>query len=292
MRFGRYLKTILIALPFASALGVFADWQHDNALLRQQAVQVTTNLNTPSERIRAINDWVYQNKGFAKNNHHFIVSALGPTPFQVLEYGGDCSDKSRLVAAMLTELDVEAGLVMLSPCPNCGFIHTVVEAQYEGGRMVVDPIWHVDYPTGDGRFLGVRDLAGTNRGRERVAELQRERGASDKIAGMPATEATFDYAVAMNWDKNIATRAVAAALHRLGYTPEQMFRPRFIEDPKLGLSVLLVCIGILIMGANAVVSLGRKLAGRRIRGPGEIAPAANLRQGKLNETQPQSAVTR
>ncbi|MGA7864608.1 MAG: transglutaminase-like domain-containing protein, partial [Stellaceae bacterium] len=121
----RYLRTVLIALPFASALGIFADWQHDNALLRQQAVKITTNLNTDSGRIRAINDWVYQNKGFAKNNHYFIVPALGPTPVQVLEFGGDCSDKSRLVAAMLKELNVGAGLVMLSPCPNCGFIHTV-----------------------------------------------------------------------------------------------------------------------------------------------------------------------
>lgn len=281
MQIGRYLKTILIVLPFASALGVFADWQHDNALLRQQAVKITANLNTDSERIRAINDWVYQNKGFGKNNHHFILAPLGPTPLQVLEFGGDCSDKSRLVAAMLTELDVEAGLVMVSPCPNCAFIHTVVEAQYEGGRMVVDPIWHVDYPTGDGRFLGVRDLAGTSRGRERIAELQRERGPSDKIAGMPATEATFDYAVAINWDKNMATRAVAATLHLLGYTPEQMFRPKFIEDPKLALSLLLVCTGITIVGANVVIFL-LKVVGRRIRGPGETAPPASLRQAKLN----------
>jgi hypothetical protein len=263
----------LIALPFASALGVFADWRHDNALLHQQAVKITTNLNTDSGRIRAINDWVYQNKGFGKNDHYFIVPALGPTPIQVLEFGGDCSDKSRLVAAMLNELNIDAGLVMLSPCPNCGFIHTVVEAQYEGGRMVVDPIWHVDYPTGDGRFLGVRGLAGTNRGRERVAELQRERGPSDKIAAMPATEAAFDYTVAMNWDKNMPTRTVAATLHLLGYTPEQMFRPRFLEDPKLALSVFLVFIGMAIIAANFVIYfLVQKVAGRRVRGPGETVP--------------------
>lgn len=283
MPIGRYLRTVLIALPFASALGVFAGWQHDNALLHQQAVKITTNLNTDSGRIRAINDWVYQNKGFGKNDHYFIVPALGPTPVQVLEFGGDCSDKSRLVAAMLNELNVDAGLVMLSPCPNCGFIHTIVEAQYEGGRMVVDPIWHVDYPTADGRFLGIRDLAGTSRGRERVAELQRERGLSDKIAVMPATEATFDYTVAINWDKNIATRTVAATLHLLGYAPEQMFRPRFLEDPKLALSVFLVFIGMVIIAANCVLYFFvQKIAGRQIRGPGETVPPARLREANLN----------
>jgi hypothetical protein len=283
MPIGRYLRTVLIVLPFASALGVFADWQHDNALLRQQADKITTNSNMDSERIRAINDWVYQNKGFGQNNHYFVVPALGPTPIQVLEFGGDCSDKSRLVAAMLNELNVDAGLVMLSPCPNCGFIHTVVEAQYERGRMVVDPIWHVDYPTADDRFLGVRDLAGTSRGRERVAELQRERGPSDKIAAMPPTEATFDYAVAVNWHKNTATRTVAATLHLLGYTPEQMFRPRFLEDPKLALSLLLVCVGITIVGAKLVMHFFvRKVTGRRIRGPGETVPPASLQEAKLN----------
>ena len=283
MPIGRYLKTVLIALPFASALGVFADWQHDNALLHQQAVKITTNLNTNSGRIRAINDWVYQNKGFGKNDHYFMVPALGPTPIQVLEFGGDCSDKSRLVAAMLNELNVDAGLVMLSPCPNCGFVHTVVEAQYEGGRMVVDPIWHADYPTAGDRFLGVRDLAGTSLGREHIAELQKERGAADKIAAMPATEATFDYAVGMNWDKNTATRAVAATLRLLGYEPEQMFRPRFFEDPKLALSLLLIWIGMAIIAANFLVHFFlKKVAGRWNRVSRETVPPANLSEAKLN----------
>jgi hypothetical protein len=280
MPIDRYLRT---ALPFASALGVFADWQHDNALLRQQAVKITTNLNTDSARITAINDWVYQNQGFGKNSNYFLVPALGPTPIQVLEFGGDCSDKSRLVAAMLNELNVEAGLVMLAPCPNCGFIHTLVEAQYERGRMVVDPIWHVDYPTADDRFLGVRDLAGTSLGQEHVAKLQRERGPSDKIAVMPATEATFDYAVAVNWDKNTVTHTVAAVLELLGYPPKQMFRPRFLEDPKLALSLLLVCIGVTIVGANFLMHFfAQKLAGRRIRGPVETVPSASLQEAKLN----------
>jgi hypothetical protein len=279
----RYLRTVLIALPFGSALGVFVDWQHDNALLRQQAVEITANLSTDSGRIKAINDWVYQSKGFGKNNHYFIVPALGPTPTQVLEFGGDCSDKSRLVAAMLNELNLDAGLVMVSPCPNCGFIHTVVEAQYERGRMVVDPTWDVDYPTTDDKFLGVRDLAGTSLGRGHIAELQKERGAADKIAAMPATEATFDYAVRMNWDKNPATRAVAATLRLLGYGPEQMFRPRFLEDPKLALSLLLIWIGMAIIAANFLIHfLLKKVADRRNRDSGETVRPASLPEAKLN----------
>ena len=64
--------------------------------------------------------------------------------------------------------------------------------------LVVDPIWNIDYPAGDGRFLGVKDLAGTNRGRQRVVELQLQRPATDKISHMPEMDADFDYATTIN----------------------------------------------------------------------------------------------
>ena len=109
--------------------------------------------------------------------------------------------------------------------------------------MVVDPIWNVDYPAPDGSYRGVRDLSGTNLGRERIEQLQRQRGATDKIAEMPATEATFDYAVALNWNKNLVTVTSATMLSLLGYSPETMFRPRFFEDPELALLLFCICIG-------------------------------------------------
>jgi hypothetical protein len=251
-----WFKTILTVIPFACALGLFVDWQHDNAVLYQKAVMITRNVSTDSARIHAVNDWIYLNQGFGQNHHYFIMPALGPTPIQVLESGGDCADKSRLVAAMLDELNIEAGLVMISPCLYCPFIHTVVEARQERGRMVVDPIWNVDYPAPDGGYLGVRDLAGTNLGRERIAQLQRQRGATDKIAAMPATEATFDYAAALNWNKNAVTVTAATMLRLLGHSPETMFRPRYLEDPKLALSLLCVFIGIGILIGRFILGIG------------------------------------
>jgi hypothetical protein len=224
---------------------------------------ITRNLSTDSARIHAVNEWVYYNHGFGKNHHYFILPALGPTPIQVLESGGDCADKSRLIAAMLNSLSIEAGLVMISPCRYCQFIHTVVEARQERGRMVVDPIWNVDYPAPDGSYLGVRDLAGTNLGRERIAALQRQRGAADKIAAMPTTEGTFDYAAALNWDKNGVTATAAAMLRLLGYSPETMFRPRYLEDPKFALWLLCVWIGIVILAGRLILGMGRMVIARR-----------------------------
>jgi hypothetical protein len=50
---------------------------------------------------------------------------------------------------------------------------------------------------------------------------------------MPGADAAFEYAVAMNWDKNLVTRSVAATLRLMGYQPETLLRPRLLEDPKL-----------------------------------------------------------
>jgi len=232
-RRGRNLIIFSAAIPLICAISLYFNWRQDNAVLRRQALAITAHLDSDSARIQAVNDWVYHNKGFDPNDQYFVVSALGPTPIQVMARGGFCADKSRLVAAMLDSIGIDAGLVMISPCLYCGFIHTVVEARYEGGRMVVDPTWNVDYPTGDGRFLGVTDLSGTNRGQERVAELRHQRPVTDKIQNMPDADAAFEYAVAMNWDKNLVTRSVAATLRLMGYQPETLLRPRLLEDPKL-----------------------------------------------------------
>jgi hypothetical protein len=248
---------LLGAISLSCAIALFLSWHQDELMLRQQAIMITDNLSTDSARIRAVNNWVYHNKGFAPNNSYFIVPALGPTPIQVMDVGGDCSDKSRLVAAMLNSIGIDAGLVMISPCLHCGFIHTVVEAQYENGRMVVDPIWNVDYPAGDGRFLGVKDMAGTNRGRERVVELQLQRPATDKISGMPGMDAFFDYATPINWDTNYVTHTVAAMMRLTGYPPETVSRPRLLEDPKLllSLSVLGMAVSYVIVGFLLDLSL-------------------------------------
>src|SRR6266436_3043104 len=254
---GRNLIIFAAAIPLMCAISLYFNWQQDNAVLRKEALAITAHLDSDSARIRAVNDWVYHNKGFEKNDQYFIVSALGPTPIQVMARGGYCADKSRLVAAMLNSIGIDAGLVMISSCLYCEFIHTVVEAGYEAGRMVVDPTWDVDYPTGDGRFLGVADLAGTNRGQERVAELRHQRPGT-KIGAMPAADASFENAVAINWDKNLLTRSAAVTLQLMGYQPETFFRPGLLEDPKLFLIYLLIFLSITIAAFSFLLDRGIK----------------------------------
>jgi hypothetical protein len=222
---------------------VWLSWTRDNERLRQQAEMITRGLSKASDKITAVSHWVNRNQGFAPNRQHFLIESLGPTSIQVLEAGGDCADKSRLVSAMLRQLGVASGLVMLRAGPASAPIHTVVEAAAESGRMVVDPTWDVDYPGSDGRYLGIRDLAATPRGRNRVLELQKARGPDAKIAKMSLAEATFDYAEAVNWNRNSLTRAAFTTLSLLGADPSVMFRPRLLEDPKLAVASCLLLLG-------------------------------------------------
>jgi len=103
--------------------------------------------------------------------------------------------------------------------------------------MVVDPIWNVDYPSGNGKFRGIHDLAGNSRGRDHIRDLQAQRGAGDKIQFMPDAEATFDYHRGVNWQKNALSRTAAFAQRMWGYNPEQMLKPHFLEDPKIAFMI-------------------------------------------------------
>src|SRR5438105_2584051 len=116
---------ICAAIPAAVAVGIWLSWVNDNAVLREKAIAVTAGLTTASAKISVVNHWVYRNQGFAKNDRFFLVPALGPTPNQVLQSGGDCGDKSRLVSAMLWQLGINSGLAQIFPCQGCNPIHAV-----------------------------------------------------------------------------------------------------------------------------------------------------------------------
>lgn len=253
-RVGR-LAAIVAIVPLGCAVGIWLSWIADNAVLRNQALAVTAALTSDAARISAVNDWVYHDQGFAKNRHFFAIKALGPTPLQVMESGGDCADKSRLVSAMLRQLGIDSGLLMISPCRDCAPIHTVVEARYPGGRMIVDPVWGVDYPAVNGKYLGARELAATGLGPQHIADLQRRSAPDAKIRRMPAADAEFDFAAAMNWNKNLISRAAAYVLEGLGIDPGRLMRPHLLEDPKLALSVLLAVVAVALMILGVLIGL-------------------------------------
>src|SRR5579864_4505326 len=110
--------TVASALLILSGI-TFVDWTRENAVLRRHALEVTRGAANRSDAIIALNHWVYGHEGFAKNQNYFVVKALGATPLQVLRSGGDCSDKSRLLSAILDQIGISSGLVMIYPCATC-----------------------------------------------------------------------------------------------------------------------------------------------------------------------------
>ena len=199
-----------------------------------------------------MNQFVYNNQGFAKNDRYFLLSRLGPTPIQVLELGGDCADKSRLLSALLNAIAIDSTLAMLYACETCPAVHTVVEARYSGDSVAVDPVYGVDFPAPDGGFLGIRELS-ADHGLvvDRIEELRELRGPLDKINGYDYDTHSYRVVRTVNWTKNWMTRAVGGFLGLIGHDPFLVRRPQLLEDPKLILFLtgLLASAALLFVGA-------------------------------------------
>lgn len=233
------------------SLVVIYGWTQDNERLRHVAFAETRNYATLPERIVALNAWVYRNEGFAKNRNFFLLESLGPTPLQVMEAGGDCADKSRLLAALLAEIDVKSTLVMLYPCKTCDPVHTIVEARGPGFSIALDPVYDLYFSDGAGGYLGVDQVATQQELVWRTLnDLRHTRGERDKINFYSYDGIHFENARTVNWNRNVITRAGRAVISRFGMQPYRVMRPRWLEDPKL-----LVGLGFFIVGATFLVLL-------------------------------------
>lgn len=240
------LSTAIVTL---SGIFVFISRIADSNTLRAIALEQTQNCRSDAERIVALNEWVYQNKGFAKCRSYFLLPLLGATPIQVLHEGGDCADKSRLLSAMLAQLHIPSTLAMLYKCEECPPGHTIVEAKYEDGWMVVDPVYNITFPNGKGGFCGIKELETNPQFLiERIGDLRILRGPTDKINYYDSAKNHYRYARAINWKKNALIRASAFFISFFGGDPFLMRRPHFLEDPKLFIALAcFVCTVLLVL---------------------------------------------
>jgi len=228
----------------------------DVELLREQALAVTTSAPTAGQKLELLNTWVYANKGFAKNPRYFGFSSLGPTPIDVLEAGGDCADKSRLLSSMLRTIGIESSLAMLYPCPDCDPEHTVVIAKSEEGWIVADPVYNVMFPEVGGGYMTVgRLMASDDVLTQRLRQLKADRGPGDKINEYELSLLHYRYLTTVNWNKNVATRLVAGTLEHLGHDPRIVPRPQPLEDPKYALEWLCALLALALLGIGALSAL-------------------------------------
>lgn len=223
--------------------------------------------------------WVYANKGFEKNEGYFAWKKLGPTPIQVLEKGGDCADKSRLLSSLLREIDIPSTLAM---CFNKegNPTHTIVDAEVEPGkRMLLDPIWDLHFPKETpGEYYSLLDLRRNPQILwDRLDQVTAVAPANAKIHRYNRAHDVYDWATTINWDKNDALRSVRDLLaEKMGDRVYALSRPAFTEEPKLFAGMALAFGSLGMMG---LYGIGNWLLAipfrRRVKKPaGAPAPAS------------------
>jgi len=174
-----------------------------------------------------------------ENSSYFFLPVfrpLRPSPWQVLEKGGDCADRSRLVIALLRLRGVHASKWALYN-PDGESVHAVVEADVESGKMVVDPLFGMWFPKPQGGYYAIRDLKQDPKLlQQRIADLRAQgvRPGTDSLELYPLDQYIYVNARTINWSKNAVWRLVYLILHGLiGDRADQLDRPALAEEPAL-----------------------------------------------------------
>ena len=239
--------SLISLLLLTGALACYVSYKSDIRHLRHIVrTQITTG-NDP-DVFEALNHWVYENKGFKKNPNYFLFKPLGPTPIQVLNEGGDCTDKSLLLITMLDSIGIDSTLVMLYSADGETATHTVVEVRDGQFKAVADPVFDMVFPKLIGGHYSVGEL------REnpaillnRLDHLVDERGRNNKVAKYRRANETYQFATTINWDKLKVLQVMSELLGKFGIDARDIRRPHFLDDPKLFTATVLFAFSVVFL---------------------------------------------
>ena len=210
-----------------------------------------------------------------QNSSYFLLpifSFLRPMPRQVIEQGGDCADRSRLVIRLLRLHGIKASKWALYT-KEMKSVHAVVELEAETGKMVVDPLFGIWFPRPDGGYYGIRELRQSpSILQDRVHSLLQEGvqpGFSD-LRSYPLNEYTYQYAKTINWEKWVGMFLVYESLKLvMGQAIDDLRRPTFVEAPQL----MVVVIAGAIQGGLVVLYVARiRICRRKRHDSGSFSP--------------------
>lgn len=229
----------------------------DRTQLRMVANEQTGVFRDNASKVIALTQWVHGNHAARENKGYFFFRRLRATPMQVLHGGGDCADKSRLLCALLREIDIPCTMVLCFSRATRVPTHTVVEAQTTpNDYVVVDPAYNMFFPKNEpGQYHGLLEL--------RADPQILDRRLAQLIPVLPPTApvycykpelAAYDHASSINWERNALTKAAHAILYS-SYSDEvyRIRRPNVLEEPKLFLAVVLLGAGFLSVVASRLV---------------------------------------
>ena len=213
-----------------------------------------------------------------ENSSYFlfpIFSVLRPMPQQILEQGGDCGDRSRLLIRVLHLRGIQASKWAIYT-KEMKSVHAVVELESETGKMVADPLFGLWFPRSDSGYYGIRELRQSpnilaDRIQGLVAQGKRP-GASD-LRKYPLDDYSYAYAKTINWEKWIGMWALYKALRIImGPSIDNLQRPAFVEAPQIMVVMIAGAIqGGLIIAYFALVRLDGNM--KRERSPSHRRPS-------------------
>jgi hypothetical protein len=245
---------VVLAPVAGLQLVAMASYLGEQRTLESYLNRVTQASQAPSEQAKEI-VLSLKNKPDEGNDSYFLLPIfrpLRPTASQVIESGGDCADRSRLVITLLNLRGIHATKWALYNAKGESK-HAVVEADVETGKMVLDPLFGIWFPKPQGGYFAIRELRqDPNILLDRLKELRAEKvnQGAGRLEFYPTTDYIYANARTINWTKTATMRDTFSVLHRMmGERADALHRPGFVEEPALmviyGLAVLEVFLILL-----------------------------------------------
>jgi len=257
----RHISVWISACLLLAAATCYASYRIDCYRLRAAAIPRTAHASTPHDKVLALLQMVHAIPETSENEQFVLLRRLRATPLQVLSGGGDCADKSRLLSAMLRQIEIPATMVMCHDPRTLAPTHTVVCAFTDDKQtMVVDPAYGLFFPTaGSHGYYGLNALRNDpSILTHRLAELRAILPASHPVHAYNASASSFAFASSINWNKNSLIRSLHDVLH--SFAGDALYswpRPLLLEEPKLFVCILTCVAG---MAAWLLAAVARRAA--------------------------------
>jgi hypothetical protein len=168
-----------------------------------------------------------------------LFKTLGARASAVIQSGGCCAGKGRLLILLLAELDIHAYQIGLYH-RNGQAQHCLVEVCLKSERLIVDPTYGIYYETTKGEPITLRELQGGIIPRH-VPLLQ------DRICGYP-NNSYYDFCYkaskTLNWTKSLARRVAYRVLNTTGLAIDHLVIPASLEWQQHLLIILAVMVAV------------------------------------------------
>ncbi len=229
---------IIVCLVFLQSWCLFVYFE-DQRFLSLLMDDMASPTLSPEEQVIATMKF-FRGLPVINNDHQYfllpIFGFLRPTPRQVVETGGDCADRSRLLISLLHTRGISASKWALYS-KNLSPDHAVVEVTTNKGKMVADPLFGLVFPDGKGAYHNINDLKNNSsilRDRIHHLKLTGENPGAVSIDSYPLDRYIYQYARTINWDKNTAMRILYQGLFwTMGNKANEVPRPFIVEQPAL-----------------------------------------------------------